>query len=48
MPIAYIDVPQGIRIEAKKKLVKEVCDAIHEAYPIPILGSCCANGHSRT
>jgi phenylpyruvate tautomerase PptA (4-oxalocrotonate tautomerase family) len=35
MPIAYIDVPQGIRIEAKKKLVKEVCDAIHEAYPIP-------------
>jgi phenylpyruvate tautomerase PptA (4-oxalocrotonate tautomerase family) len=35
MPIAYIDVPQGIRVEAKKKLVKEVCDAIHEAYPIP-------------
>jgi phenylpyruvate tautomerase PptA (4-oxalocrotonate tautomerase family) len=35
MPIAYIDVPQGIRIDAKKKLVKEVHDAIHEAYPIP-------------
>jgi phenylpyruvate tautomerase PptA (4-oxalocrotonate tautomerase family) len=35
MPISYIDVPQGIRIDAKKKLVKEVYAALDEAYRIP-------------
>jgi len=35
MPISYIDVPQGIRIDAKKKLVKEVYTALDEAYRIP-------------
>jgi phenylpyruvate tautomerase PptA (4-oxalocrotonate tautomerase family) len=35
MPVAYIDVPFGIRVMAKRKLVKEVFEAIHEAYPIP-------------
>jgi phenylpyruvate tautomerase PptA (4-oxalocrotonate tautomerase family) len=35
MPIAYIDVPQGIRVEAKKKLVKEVYTALDQAYRVP-------------
>ena len=35
MPIAYIDVPPGIRVDAKKKLVKEVFVALDEAYPVP-------------
>jgi len=35
MPISYIDVPQGIRIEAKKRLVQEVYAALDEAYRIP-------------
>jgi phenylpyruvate tautomerase PptA (4-oxalocrotonate tautomerase family) len=35
MPIAYLDVPQGIRIDEKTKLVKSVYDALHEAYPFP-------------
>ena len=35
MPIAYIDVPPGIRVDAKKKLVKEVFVALDEAYRVP-------------
>ncbi len=35
MPIAYIDVPPGIRVEAKKKLVKEVYSALDQAYRVP-------------
>jgi phenylpyruvate tautomerase PptA (4-oxalocrotonate tautomerase family) len=35
MPIAYLDVPQGIRIDEKRKLVKGIYDALHEAYPFP-------------
>ncbi len=35
MPIAYLDVPQGINIEQKKKMTKEIYDALHEAYPFP-------------
>jgi len=34
-PIAYLDVPQGIQIDKKKKLVKRIYDALHEAYPVP-------------
>ena len=35
MPIAYIDVPPGIRVDAKKKLVREVFVALDEAYRVP-------------
>jgi phenylpyruvate tautomerase PptA (4-oxalocrotonate tautomerase family) len=35
MPITYLDVPKGIRIEEKHKLVKAICAALHEAYPYP-------------
>jgi phenylpyruvate tautomerase PptA (4-oxalocrotonate tautomerase family) len=35
MPVAYIDVPPGIRVNAKKKLVKEVFAALDEAYRVP-------------
>jgi hypothetical protein len=35
MPIAYLDVPEGIQIDKKKKLVQELYDALHEAYPVP-------------
>lgn len=35
MPIAYLDVPQGIRSEAKKEMVKGIYDALNEAYPFP-------------
>jgi phenylpyruvate tautomerase PptA (4-oxalocrotonate tautomerase family) len=35
MPITYLDVPQGIRITEKKKLVKAIYDALHKAYPFP-------------
>ena len=35
MPIAYLDVPPGIPVDEKKKLVKGLYDALHEAYPFP-------------
>jgi hypothetical protein len=35
MPIAYLDAPQGIGIDEKRKLVKAMYDALHEAYPFP-------------
>jgi phenylpyruvate tautomerase PptA (4-oxalocrotonate tautomerase family) len=35
MPIAYLDVPQGIQTEAKKKMVRSIYDALNEAYPFP-------------
>jgi len=35
MPITYLDVPQGIRITEKRKLVKAMYDALHKAYPFP-------------
>jgi phenylpyruvate tautomerase PptA (4-oxalocrotonate tautomerase family) len=35
MPVAYIDVPFGVRIEAKPNLVGAIFEAIHDAYPIP-------------
>jgi hypothetical protein len=39
MPISYIDVPQGIRIDAKKKLVKEVYTALDEAFEYDVAGT---------
>ena len=35
MPVAVIDLSQGLRNETKKRLVKEVFEALHAAYPIP-------------
>src|SRR5262245_5088136 len=35
MPTAYIDLPSGLRADAKKKLLKEVAEFIHDAYRIP-------------
>jgi phenylpyruvate tautomerase PptA (4-oxalocrotonate tautomerase family) len=35
MPISYLDVPQSIGIDQKRKLVKRIYDALHEAYPFP-------------
>ncbi|MET3900257.1 phenylpyruvate tautomerase PptA (4-oxalocrotonate tautomerase family) [Devosia sp. UYZn731] len=35
MPIAYIDVPPGIAVDARRKLVKSLFSAIHGAWPIP-------------
>jgi phenylpyruvate tautomerase PptA (4-oxalocrotonate tautomerase family) len=35
MPIAYLDVPQGIQTEEKKKMLKSIYDALNEAYPFP-------------
>lgn len=33
MPIAYLDVPQGIQTEEKKKMLKRIYEALSEAYP---------------
>lgn len=35
MPIAYLDVPEGIRREAKQDLVKGIYQALNDAYPFP-------------
>jgi phenylpyruvate tautomerase PptA (4-oxalocrotonate tautomerase family) len=35
MPTAYLDVLQGLYIDEKRKLVKGIYDALHEAYPFP-------------
>jgi len=35
MPITYLDVPKGIRMEEKSKLVKAIYAALHEACPYP-------------
>ena len=35
MPTAYLDVPEGIEIEEKKKLVRGIYEALKEAYPFP-------------
>lgn len=34
MPVAYIDLPTGLRADSKRHLVKEVAAALHEAYRI--------------
>jgi phenylpyruvate tautomerase PptA (4-oxalocrotonate tautomerase family) len=35
MPVAYLDLPSGLEVDTKKKLVKEVAESIHHAYMIP-------------
>jgi phenylpyruvate tautomerase PptA (4-oxalocrotonate tautomerase family) len=35
MPVAYLDLPSGLEVETKEKLVKEVAESIHHAYMIP-------------
>src|SRR5262245_53651071 len=35
MPVAYLDLPSGLAVDIKKKLVKEVAKSIHDAYLIP-------------
>jgi phenylpyruvate tautomerase PptA (4-oxalocrotonate tautomerase family) len=35
MPVAYVDIPNGIADAAKKKIFKEIFAAIHTAWPIP-------------
>src|SRR5499426_4926254 len=35
MPVAYIELPSGLKADTKKKLVKDVADSIHHAYMIP-------------
>jgi len=35
MPVAYLDVPSGLAVDIKQKLVKEVAESIHRAYMIP-------------
>jgi len=35
MPVAYIDLPSGLAVDIKQKLVKEVAEFIHDAYMIP-------------
>ena len=35
MPIAHLDVPEGVEIEEKKELVKGIYEALREAYPFP-------------
>jgi phenylpyruvate tautomerase PptA (4-oxalocrotonate tautomerase family) len=34
MPMCFIEAPQGLQIDAKRKLVKETCAALQEAYPL--------------
>ena len=35
MPIGYLDVPTGLDLVRKRKLVKAMYDAMHEVYPFP-------------
>src|SRR5262244_3697929 len=35
MPTAYIDLPSGLSADAKKNLLQEVAEFIHDAYMIP-------------
>ena len=35
MPVAYIDIPLGLSIDQKRRLVEEVSHSVHAAYPIP-------------
>jgi phenylpyruvate tautomerase PptA (4-oxalocrotonate tautomerase family) len=35
MPVAYVDLPSGLDVDIKKRLVKKVAEFIHHAYMIP-------------
>jgi hypothetical protein len=35
MPIGYLDVPTGVDLSGKRKLVKAMYEALHEAWPFP-------------
>jgi hypothetical protein len=35
MPIGYLDVPAGLDLVRKRKLVEAMYDAMHEVYPFP-------------
>jgi phenylpyruvate tautomerase PptA (4-oxalocrotonate tautomerase family) len=35
MPVAYIDIPEGVDNSAKRKIFTEMYEAIHQAWPIP-------------
>jgi hypothetical protein len=35
MPVAYVDIPAGVRANAKERIFTELYEAIHEAWPIP-------------
>jgi hypothetical protein len=35
MPIGYLDVPTGADVNTKRGLVKEMYEALHEAWPFP-------------
>ena len=35
MPVAYLDLPSGLAVDIKKKLLKEVAEFVHDAYMIP-------------
>ncbi len=35
MPVAYVDIPAGVNDSAKKKILTELYEAIHQAWPIP-------------
>jgi phenylpyruvate tautomerase PptA (4-oxalocrotonate tautomerase family) len=35
MPVAFLELPSGLGRDTKKKLVKDVAHAIHDAYQIP-------------
>ena len=35
MPIAYLDVPEGLDVGGKRELVKELYEALSHAYPFP-------------
>jgi hypothetical protein len=35
MPVAYLDIPNGVNDDARKKIFKELYEAIHDAWPIP-------------
>jgi hypothetical protein len=35
MPVAYLDLPSGLAVDAKKTLLKKVAEFIHHAYMIP-------------
>ena len=35
MPVAYLDLPSGVGVDAKQTLLREVAEFVHEAYVIP-------------